>query len=122
VAQAHVVAEVYVTKVPGDAMRLAETVVLGKYDGVLIASGDGLVYEWVNGIMKRDDWREALEQMPIGSLPGGSGNALAKSVLVEAGDPGAKGTACPFANAAFTALRARPPYRRIDIAAVDLGG
>ena len=122
VVHAHVAVEVVVTKDKGDASRLAESVELAHYDGVLIASGDGLVYEWINGVMKRPDWRVALREMPIGALPGGSGNALAKSVLVTAGDAGAAGVACPFVNATFNALKSRPPYRGIDIAAVDCSG
>ena len=33
----------------------------------------------VNGLMEREDWREAI-QIPLGILPGGSGNALSASI------------------------------------------
>jgi sphingosine kinase len=47
--------------------------------GIFVVSGDGLVYEVINGLMNRDDWREAIKT-PIGQLPGGSGNALSASI------------------------------------------
>lgn len=33
----------------------------------------------INGLMEREDWQEAI-QIPLGILPGGSGNALAASI------------------------------------------
>jgi sphingosine kinase len=46
------------------------------YSGIIVVSGDGLVYEIINGLMERDDWRRAI-QIPIAQIPGGSANALA---------------------------------------------
>ncbi|KAL7890879.1 hypothetical protein AOLI_G00003550 [Acnodon oligacanthus] len=42
-------------------------------------SGDGLLFEVVNGLMEREDWEEAIKT-PLGVLPGGSGNAVAASI------------------------------------------
>ncbi|XP_033108012.1 sphingosine kinase 1-like isoform X2 [Anneissia japonica] len=53
---------------------------LNSYNGIVIISGDGLVYEVLNGLMARKDRHEALK-IPIGVVPGGSGNALAACVL-----------------------------------------
>ena len=36
----------------------------------------------INGIMEREDWKEAIKT-PIGMLPTGSGNALCASALYE---------------------------------------
>jgi len=44
-----------------------------------LVSGDGLPHEAINGIYTRKDWKEAIN-MPIGVLPGGSGNAFSKTV------------------------------------------
>jgi sphingosine kinase len=49
---------------------------LAQYKGILIVSGDGLIFEVINGLMDRDDWQSAIHT-PVGQLPGGSGNALA---------------------------------------------
>ena len=54
---------------------------LPNYDGIVIVSGDGLVYEVINGLMKREDGAAAVGRMPIGILPAGTGNGLAKSLL-----------------------------------------
>ena len=52
---------------------------------MLICSGDGLIYEVINGLMRRLDWRRAI-QTPIGVIPCGTGNALAASILWKAGE------------------------------------
>lgn len=46
----------------------------------VVVSGDGLVYELVNTIMKRDDYRELL-RLPISVIPTGSGNGLAYTLI-----------------------------------------
>jgi len=51
---------------------------LEEWDGVIIVSGDGLVVEYINGIMDRKDWESAIAR-PFGVIPGGSGNGLVHS-------------------------------------------
>jgi len=47
---------------------------LNEYRGIVVVSGDGLVYEIINGIMARsDDATKIISAMPIGQLPAGSG-------------------------------------------------
>ena len=53
-----------------------------RWKAVVIVSGDGLVHEVYNGLFERDDWALAC-QIPVGIIPGGSGNGLAKSVSFE---------------------------------------
>lgn len=48
-------------------------------DGIVIVSGDGLIFEVINGLMDRDD-RDVAMKIPLGVIPGGSGNGLAHSV------------------------------------------
>jgi len=55
-----------------------------KWSGVVSISGDGLLYEIFNGIMQRLDWKEAIK-IPIGTIPGGSGNGLAFSIIRTSG-------------------------------------
>ncbi|KAI1283820.1 Sphingosine kinase 2 [Halotydeus destructor] len=73
--------EVMITKAANEAHDYVMNTVdlMTKYDGLVIVSGDGLLYEVINGIMKRDD-SDLVIKMPIGIIPGGSGNALAHSI------------------------------------------
>lgn len=50
------------------------------YDGIVVVSGDGLLYEVVNGVMQRSDAPEIMSTVPFGIIPGGSGNGLAHSI------------------------------------------
>ncbi|XP_037331216.2 sphingosine kinase 1 isoform X1 [Pungitius pungitius] len=61
------------------ARELARKADLSQWDALVIMSGDGLLFEVINGLMEREDWQEAI-RTPVGILPGGSGNALAASV------------------------------------------
>ncbi|XP_023121200.1 sphingosine kinase 1-like [Amphiprion ocellaris] len=61
------------------ARELVKKADLSQWDALVIMSGDGLLFEVINGLMDREDWQEAI-QTPLGILPGGSGNALAASV------------------------------------------
>jgi sphingosine kinase len=71
----------------GHAEEIMLTLDLSRYDGLVIVSGDGLMYEVVNGLMKRDDGMEAIGRIPLGIIPSGTGNGLAKSLLSSAGEP-----------------------------------
>ena len=55
------------------------------FDTVLVVSGDGLLYEAVQGIMARPDWREAIK-VSLCIAPGGSANGLSMSVLHRCGE------------------------------------
>ncbi|KPP61212.1 hypothetical protein Z043_120715 [Scleropages formosus] len=68
------------------ARELVREADLSQWDALVIISGDGLLFEVVNGLMERDDWEEAI-QTPLGILPGGSGNALAASIHHYTGSP-----------------------------------
>ncbi|XP_016986951.1 sphingosine kinase 1 [Drosophila rhopaloa] len=60
---------------------------LERYSGIVVASGDGLFYEVLNGLMERMDWRKACRMLPLGIIPCGSGNGLAKSVAHHCNEP-----------------------------------
>ncbi|XP_053707892.1 sphingosine kinase 1-like isoform X1 [Synchiropus splendidus] len=68
-----------ITEHQNHARDLVRKTDLSQWDALVIMSGDGLLYEVINGLMEREDWQEAI-QIPLGILPGGSGNALAASV------------------------------------------
>ncbi|XP_018666861.2 sphingosine kinase 1 isoform X2 [Ciona intestinalis] len=79
-AEAEVKHKMIKTKYAGHAKEMVKEVNLSDWDGIIIVSGDGLVHEVINGLMERRDWKTAIKT-PIGIVPGGSGNALAASVI-----------------------------------------
>ncbi|RCN43404.1 diacylglycerol kinase catalytic domain protein, partial [Ancylostoma caninum] len=60
---------------------------LGKFNGVMILSGDGLVFEVINGLAEREDRATILPSLPIGIVPSGSGNGLLSSLFFSRGEP-----------------------------------
>ncbi|KAK7070693.1 Sphingosine kinase 1, partial [Halocaridina rubra] len=77
--EAEVAHEVVVTKASNHALELVKTLDLSLYSGLVIVSGDGLLYEIYNGLLARNEWEKAIE-FPVGVIPGGSGNGLARSL------------------------------------------
>uniref|UniRef100_K3WTL0 DAGKc domain-containing protein n=1 Tax=Globisporangium ultimum (strain ATCC 200006 / CBS 805.95 / DAOM BR144) TaxID=431595 RepID=K3WTL0_GLOUD len=67
------------------AAEIVANVPLDKYDCIVSVGGDGLLSEIVQGIMKRSDWKQAIQQ-PLGVIPGGSGNGLSASLLHRSGE------------------------------------
>jgi len=51
---------------------------LQKYSEVISIGGDGLLGQYLNAIHQRSDW-ETLIRIPIGVLPGGTGNAMSST-------------------------------------------
>ncbi|UJR22366.1 hypothetical protein I4U23_025428 [Adineta vaga] len=72
--------QIVVTEYAGHARDYVQSLDLNEWSGIVVASGDGLVYEVINGLMSRNDWQEALK-LPIGHLPCGSGNAFTTSII-----------------------------------------
>ncbi|KAL6614371.1 hypothetical protein ACP70R_036641 [Stipagrostis hirtigluma subsp. patula] len=68
------------TRYQGHAREVASSLDLANYDGIVCVSGDGVLVEVVNGILQRTDWEEGIK-MPIGVVPAGTGNGMAKSLL-----------------------------------------
>ena len=56
----------------GHARELATNLDLSGYDGFLTIGGDGTFHEVVNGMLQRPDGKN----VPIGVIPGGSGNSV----------------------------------------------
>nr|XP_006812074.1 PREDICTED: sphingosine kinase 2-like [Saccoglossus kowalevskii] len=71
-----------ITEYQGHAQDIVKNLNLKEWDGIIIVSGDGLLYEVINGIMERPDRDEAIKT-PVGILPCGSGNALSAALLME---------------------------------------
>ncbi|XP_041641595.1 sphingosine kinase 1-like [Cheilinus undulatus] len=68
-----------ITERQNHARELVREADLTQWDALVIMSGDGLLFEVINGLLERPDWEEAI-RTPLGILPGGSGNALAASI------------------------------------------
>lgn len=93
---------VHPTERPGHAEELAATL---DADALLAVGGDGTVHEVVNGVRSR-----AAGPIPVGILPAGSGNDLARSLGIPMQDPAA-------AARIVTAGRTRA----VDVARVRVG-
>ena len=79
--------EVIRTEYAGHAKEIVQNRDLTNYAGVVTVSGDGLMFEVLNGLYKLPNWQQTLQQIPIGLIPGGSGNALNCSLLRYLGQP-----------------------------------
>lgn len=77
---AGVVATVTETEYAGHCEDAVRDLDMSKVDLVISVSGDGMLHELVNGIMKRDDWHQATK-VPVGVIPCGTGNALAATLM-----------------------------------------
>ncbi|PQQ07253.1 sphingosine kinase 1-like isoform X1 [Prunus yedoensis var. nudiflora] len=94
------------------AKEVAKTLDLSKYDGIVCVSGDGILVEVVNGLLEREDWEAAIK-MPLGVVPAGTGNGMAKSLLDSVGEP------CTASNAILAIIRGNK--RSLDVATIWQG-
>lgn len=76
-AEAGVEAEVVLTERAGHAVELARTLPTAGYDGLVIVGGDGSLFEAANGMMQRP----IAERLPLGLIPGGSGNSVLRDLV-----------------------------------------
>ncbi|XP_076619563.1 sphingosine kinase 2 isoform X1 [Colletes latitarsis] len=79
--------EVHITKCPNYAREFVRTRDIYQWSGLLMVGGDGIVFEVVNGLFQRPDWEKALRELPLGVIPCGSGNGLAKSIAYAKQEP-----------------------------------
>nr|XP_061791990.1 sphingosine kinase 1-like [Nerophis lumbriciformis] len=82
--EAGVLHTLVITERQNHARELVREADLSQWDALVIMSGDGLLFEVINGLLERSDWENAI-RTPLGILPGGSGNALAASIHYYAG-------------------------------------
>lgn len=77
---AHVQVDETMTTHQGHAEQICSAIDLETVrSGIVVVSGDGLFHEVVNGLLHREDWEEA-SKIPLGIIPAGSGNGLARSI------------------------------------------
>lgn len=90
------------------ALEICRDLDVDDFDGVVCCSGDGLLWEAVNGLCSRKDWRRAVS-LKLGIIPAGSGNGLAHSL----------GLHCPLrASMSIVKETSRP----LDLWTVDQSG
>lgn len=51
------------------------------YQGIICCSGDGIIHEVINAIMERDRINNEFWDIPVGVIPAGTSNALAKTLV-----------------------------------------
>ncbi|KAI9308465.1 ATP-NAD kinase-like domain-containing protein [Cunninghamella echinulata] len=71
------------TEYQGHAIKVAKELDIEKYDAIVTVSGDGVIHEVMNGFLQRSDARQAIRKVPLGIIPGGTGNALSICLLGE---------------------------------------
>ncbi|KOC70276.1 Sphingosine kinase 2 [Habropoda laboriosa] len=79
--------EIHISKCPNYAREFVRTRDIYQWSGLLMVGGDGIVFEVVNGLFQRPDWEKALRELPLGVIPCGSGNGLAKSIAYAKQEP-----------------------------------
>jgi YegS/Rv2252/BmrU family lipid kinase len=87
------------TAAAGDGVRIAKNAIEGKYDVVIAAGGDGTVNDVANGLVN--------SQIPLGILPLGSGNGLARSLKI------------PLKASAAIKVLQRPKIITMDVGVAD---
>ncbi|XP_055827487.1 sphingosine kinase 1-like isoform X2 [Solanum dulcamara] len=98
------------TKYQLHAKEVAKSLDILRYDGIVCVSGDGILVEVVNGLLEREDWDSAIK-MPLGVVPAGTGNGMAKSLL------DAVGLSCTVANATLAIIRGHK--QSLDVATIS---
>ena len=63
-----------------DTKHLVYNLNLADTDGLVIVGGDGTIHDAIAGLMSRPD-REMAIKLPLGIIPGGTGNGLSKTLL-----------------------------------------
>lgn len=65
----------------GEARGLLD--VMDNCDGIVVAGGDGAICEAVTGLLRRQDSQLAAQKFPLGIIPIGKRNNIAKSIFRE---------------------------------------
>jgi len=99
------------TTAANEAKNIME--VMSNTDAVLVAGGDGSFMETVTGLMRRPDAAAMASSVPLGLLPLGTNNSLAKNIFPGANDDNIK----LIAEATMAVVRQR--FKNINIIEVE---
>ena len=72
--------KVIFTEYKNHAYDYVQGLKINEYDGIIVCSGDGIIHEIINSIFNRKDKDIFLNNIILGSIPGGSANALCKVI------------------------------------------
>lgn len=78
--EAEIPFELHVTKHANFAREFVRNRDIYAWRSIVVVGGDGIYFEVINGLFERPDWESAIESMPIGIIPCGSGNGLARTI------------------------------------------
>ena len=98
----------------GHAYQIAHAMPLHTPTSIICISGDGLLYEVINGLLSRSDWTEAVRHVTLGVIAGGSGNGLAKTITYVSQEPNS------LLSQAYLIIKGY--HRRMDISTVIQAG
>jgi len=100
----------------GHAEEIMSTQDFGQFDAIVTISGDGLIYEVINGMMSRRDVKK--DDLILAPLPAGSGNALVTSLCYLHPGPSM------LSKALFAVLKSTPKLsrRRIPLLKAEYNG
>uniref|UniRef100_A0A675B341 sphingosine kinase n=1 Tax=Anopheles darlingi TaxID=43151 RepID=A0A675B341_ANODA len=79
-AESEILYDLHITKRSNWAREFVRQRDVYLWRGIVVVGGDGIFFEVLNGLFEREDWQTAIEELPIGIVPCGSGNGLAKTV------------------------------------------
>jgi sphingosine kinase len=118
--QADIYNKLVITTGPNDARNYIKNAKdLHSYRGILVLSGDGLIYEIINGLMERDDWEESIK-IPFGQIPCGSANGLTASCFYLGGENYRDSSLDKLAETAAFLLARRSIVTPIDLIRIEL--
>ncbi|CAH1179632.1 unnamed protein product [Phaedon cochleariae] len=112
--EAEIPYDLHLTKHANFAREFVRTNNLYQWSGIVVVGGDGIVFEVINGIFERWDWSDIIKSIPVGIIPGGSGNGLARSIAYYYSEPYAPS---PFLPSALAAVRSN--YAPMDLVRVE---
>lgn len=78
--EAEIPYDLQVTKYANYAREFVRRKDIYLWRSIVVVGGDGILFEIINGIFERSDWERAIHEIPIGVIPSGSGNGLAKTI------------------------------------------
>ncbi|KAJ8915763.1 hypothetical protein NQ315_004575 [Exocentrus adspersus] len=112
--EAEIPFDLHVTKYANFAREFVRGSNLYQWTGIIVVGGDGIVFEVINGIFERWDWSEIIKSIPVGVVPGGSGNGLARSIAYHCSEPWLPSPTLPSALAAVRNNRTTMDLVRVE--------
>lgn len=83
--EAEIPYELQITKYANYAREFVRHRDIYGWRSIVVVGGDGIYFEVLNGLFEREDWEQAITTVPIGVIPCGSGNGLARTIAYVCG-------------------------------------